>query len=72
MHRAKYEIEAEQADVVAKAVQIEDDARARVYAQPGVVVLEIETETLKDLMKVSHSMCARIALSMETVQKYAR
>lgn len=72
MHRAKFEIECEEPEIVMKAVEIDDRSEVKYSFVPGMLIFEVECECLKSLMKISYSACNRIQLSIETTNKFKK
>jgi hypothetical protein len=70
MHSAKFEILCEEPEIILKAVQIDDKSEVNYSYLPGKLIIEIENESLKSLMKISYSACNRIQLAIETYKTF--
>ena len=70
MMKAKFEIVCAQPEIIRDAIAIGNTHPVSFAPGHGTLVFEIEAETLKELMKISYSVCNRIQLSMETVDKF--
>ncbi|KAI5148287.1 hypothetical protein ENBRE01_0220 [Enteropsectra breve] len=67
MQRATFKIKCISPEIVAKAVNLEEKENAQFNVDGETLVVEISAESLKELMKVSYSICNRIQLSIDTL-----
>lgn len=72
MHSAKFEIECENPELVKKAVEIDDKSEVNYITENKKIIIIIECESLKTLMKIAYSACNRIQLSIETLNKFSK
>lgn len=71
MAKARFEIGCPEPEIVKRAVEIENAHPITFITEPNALILEIEADTVKDLMKISYSICNRIQLAIETVEKFS-
>lgn len=72
MHSAKFEIECENPELVKKAVEIDDKSEVNYITENKKIIIIIECESLKTLMKITYSACNRIQLSIEALNKFSK
>lgn len=72
MHRAKFEIECERAQLVKEAVEVDDKSEVKYTVDGNKLVVEVEAEDLKTLMKIVYSTGHRVQLSLDTVNKFGK
>jgi len=72
MHRARFEIECERAQLVKEAVEIDDKSEVRYTVSEDKLVVEVEAAEMKTLMKIVYSTGNRIQLSLDTVNKFGK
>lgn len=70
MAKARFEIDCRRPDAVMESVRMDDTHPVMFSVEPGMLVIEIEAETTRDLMKISYSVCNRVQLSIDTVNKF--
>lgn len=72
MHKAKFEITCENPGIVKNAVEVDDKAEVKYTVMDSRLILEIESECLRTLMKIAYSACNRVQLSIETLNKFKK
>ncbi|ORD94665.1 hypothetical protein ECANGB1_242 [Enterospora canceri] len=71
MPTAQFEIECDYAEMVVKAATFEDRENVTYSVVDGnKIVLQFKAKTVKSLIKATYSVCNKIQLSMETVEKF--
>lgn len=70
MNTARFEIVCKDPEIVKNSVQVDDSAGVRYAVENGKLVLEIEAESVRTLMKIANSACNRIQLSIDTINKF--
>lgn len=72
MHSAKFEIACEHPEIVKQAVEIDDKSEVKYTVGEKKLVLEIESDSLKLLMKIAYSACNRVLLSIDTTERFGK
>ncbi|KAI5183900.1 hypothetical protein PAEPH01_2963 [Pancytospora epiphaga] len=70
MARAVFEIECLHPEIVRDAVLPDDTHPIRFTVNDNILTVEIEASSVKELMKISYSMCNRIQLSIDTIERF--
>lgn len=70
MARARFEIDCKRPDAVMDSVRMDDTHPVAFSTAPGMLVIEIEAGTTRDLMKIAYSVCNRVQLSIDTINKF--
>lgn len=72
MHKSHFEIECTHPELVMKAVSVDDSSEVKYSVENGKLIVYIESDSLKSLMKISYSSCNRIQLSIDTIDKLGK
>lgn len=70
MARARFEIECCRPEIVKGSLGEEDEHPLAFTVEPGMLIIEVEAATVRELMKVSYSVCNRVQLAIDTVEQF--
>lgn len=70
MTKSRFEIDCIEPQIVIDSVSIDDTHQVDFSVENGKLIIEIEAESVKDLMKISYSVCNRVQLSIDTINKF--
>lgn len=67
---ARFEIECKNPEIVRRSVELDDSSTIKYTVEEDKLILEIEADSLSSLMKIAYSVCNRIQLSIDTIEKF--
>lgn len=70
MAKARFEIDCGRPEIVMNSVQMDDTHPVKFTVEPDMLVIEIEADSTKNLMKIAYSVCNRVQLSIDTVDQF--
>ncbi len=72
MAKSRFEVECLNPQIVINSVSIDDTYPIKFTADNNKLIIEIEADTLKEVMKISYSVCNRVQLSIDTIKKFKK
>lgn len=70
MSKAHFEVECLEPEIIKNAVKVDDTHPVHFSIENKTLIIDIEASNLKELMKISYSVCNRVQLAIDTVNNF--